>query len=89
MRKFFGLLVPLLVVANALASDWTDRNQNDGVLSGGDDPGRTECFADFVVDQYPYFNSSTLVEAGNDCLIRSSEDHIYEIHVLVAGIYTF
>ncbi len=33
--------------------------------------------------------NANLIGAGNDCLIRSSEDHIYEIHIAFTGSYTF
>ena len=88
-RLVLVLWITLLVVFSASASDWTDRHPNDGVISSEGGPERTECSADFIVESIPYANSANLIEAGNDCLIRGSEDHIYEIHITVAGIYTF
>ena len=46
------------------------------------------CAADFVVTAPGVFGDNT-TGAGNDCDLRASEDHIYEITLPNAGVWTF
>jgi hypothetical protein len=88
---YFVLLLGLLSWAGvAAASDWDELQAagrtEDGVIL---DNGPRTCAPDFIVSRFPYRNESTLVNAVNDCFVRSGQDHIYEIDVTIADEYTF
>ncbi len=88
-RMILMLCLLLFLAASVSASDWTDRYGENGIQGNGRDTIRTDCYYDYLVASFPYYNNANLIGAGNDCLIRTSEDHIYEIHVATAGSYTF
>ncbi|MBI5058185.1 T9SS type A sorting domain-containing protein [candidate division KSB1 bacterium] len=85
------LLICLLgIFGIAAASDWDELQAADRTETGTilDDGPRT-CLADFNVTSFPYHHESTLVDAVNDCLVRSGQEHIYQVVVTVADEYTF
>jgi hypothetical protein len=89
MKRFlgwFGLVAVLSIGATVFASDRRDLATVDGTKGR---VVRTECIPDSVVSILPFSCSSTLVDAGNDCDIRDTQDRIYEIHISHYGSYTF
>jgi hypothetical protein len=88
-QTILGLCLILLLMGSVVASDWTERHQEHGILGYGSDTLRTDCSPDFIVTSLPYFNNANLIGAGNDCLIRSSEEHIYQVNITATGLYTF
>ncbi len=88
LSGWFWLGLALLsLTVTAQASDWTEYQSRIGTFD--ETSPEQICEADFVVGSIPYHNSTTLVGAGNDCAVRGSEDHIYEIYITVPGTYSF
>lgn len=82
---WFGLLTTLCLAAVVSAA---------GDLQPQGERGRDAlddliCVADFSVTAFPYSRSDDLGNAGNDCGLRSSQDHIYRIVIPATGSYTF
>lgn len=91
-RCWMVCLAVLIALANVgFATDWDEMknrvdDQDDPTIN---DRSLDTCTPDFIVAQIPYHNSTNLAGAGNDCSIRSSADHIYQITIPVAGEYSF
>ena len=71
--------------------DWVEVDELAFPKAGShlDDPPERPCAADFVVAEFPYSNTADLDDAGNDCPFLPGQEHVYEIHILQEGLYTF
>lgn len=79
-----GLVALLIIASVAAANDLPGRR--DGSRDALDD---LICVADFEVTSFPYSRSGDLGNAGNDCGLRRSQDHIYRVVIPATGSYTF
>ncbi len=94
-RGFFRVALLILVLSTVpvvfAQDDWSIINDGmppDFGTTLDEDPGRS-CVPDFVVTAFPYTHTADLRGAVNDCSFRSGKDHLYEIHIVQEGLYTF